>query len=353
MQVIPFFLPQYHAIPENDAYWGEGFTEWTNVKKAKPLFAGHRQPIEPHSDVGYYNLLDSDFALKQEQIAEEGGIFGFAYWHYWFGSGKMALEKPLQNKLKNPEMRLPFCMAWANESWTGKWHGLDNEVIFKQEYPGPNDYRDHFAYLLPFFKDKRYIKIGNKPIFLINKPDEIPDEVEFVATFREEAHKAGLAGIYLIESRWKGNFKPNLYDGAIHTGQFADLDRERNLFKRVQAKLGGGPVVDKYSSFTKIQDERQIAEREFPVAFPNWDNTPRMGKKGHVLNASTPEQFEQHIKAQYAKISDREWEKQCLFIKSWNEWAEGNYLEPDTHFGNQYLEKISGLMFDLVMSGSK
>lgn len=348
MRPIAFYLPQFHPIPENDAFWGEGFTEWTNVKAAKPLFEDHEQPRIPHDDIGYYDLLNPDTMKWQEETASQYGLHGFAYWHYWFGNGKTVLEKPLAYKLENEDLKLPFCLAWANESWTGKWHGLENEVILEQKYPGIEDYKAHFKYLVPFFEDSRYIRIDGKPVFIVHKPFELPNEEELVATFRQEADNAGLPGIFLLESRWQNDFRPELYDGAIHIGQFADLDRRKTLYKRVVEKVGSIdpsiPTIDDYNRFVRIQNKRSLAKHEFPVAFPNWDNTPRSKGQGRVLMSSDPNIFRDHLRKMYGKIRRRPKEEQLMFIKSWNEWAEGNYLEPDTVFHYLYLQKIRLLM---------
>ena len=174
VKIIPFYLPQFHEIPENNKWWGEGFTEWTNVRKAKPLFEGHRQPKIP-LDNNYYNLMDDNVKIWQAKIAKEHGIFGFCYYHYWFKNGRKLLEKPAEQMLQNQEIDIPFCFCWANENWSKNWDGGNREVIMEQHYGGKQDWEMHFQYLLPFFRDKRYITVHGKPIFVIYKPEQIID----------------------------------------------------------------------------------------------------------------------------------------------------------------------------------
>jgi Glycosyltransferase WbsX len=196
--VLAYYLPQFHPIPENDEWWGEGFTEWTNVRKAKPLFSGHKQPLVP-GELGYYNLMDKEVQIRQSEMAEKYGIDGFIYYQYWFGNGKMLLEKPAEQMLRTPEIKTPFCFCWANETWRGVWHGLsENKMLIEQTFPGKEDFEQYFEYLLPFFKDSRYIKINNKPLFHVFRFGHFPDPDLFIKTFNDLAVKAGFDGMYLI-----------------------------------------------------------------------------------------------------------------------------------------------------------
>src|SRR5688572_12814662 len=197
--VLAYYLPQFHQIPENDTWWGEGFTEWTNVRRAKPLFPGHKQPIVP-GELGYYNLLDKNIQIRQSEMATKYGIDGFIYYQYWFGNGKMLLEKPAEQMLRTPEITIPFCFCWANESWRGVWHGLtsENNMHVEQTFPGKEDFEQFFEYLLPFFRDHRYIKINNRPVYHIYRFSHFPDSELFIKTFNELAVKAGFDGIYLV-----------------------------------------------------------------------------------------------------------------------------------------------------------
>jgi hypothetical protein len=205
IKYLAFYLPQYHQIPENDEWWGEGFTEWTNVRKAKPLFKDHQQPVIP-GKLGYYDLLKTEnIQEKQAKIAKENGIYGFIYYQYWFGDGKMLLEKPAENMLENKDIDLPFCFCWANETWRGIWHGIDDakKVLAAQKYLGKQDYINYFNYVLPFFKDERYIKIDNKPFFVIYDPVAVPQE--FMEIFEKLAKENGFDGIYFVASNRSGN----------------------------------------------------------------------------------------------------------------------------------------------------
>ena len=194
---LAFYLPQYHPIPENNEWWGEGFTEWTNVSKATPLFPGHYQPHIP-SDLGFYDLRLEEARIAQADLAKQYGIEGFIYWHYWFGNGKTILERPFNEVLESGRPDFPFCLAWANQSWTGIWHGLENQILMEQQYPGKEDYEKHFYHVLPAFQDKRYIRVDGMPVFFVYLPQELPDSNAFIDQWNELAIKNGLDGIYFI-----------------------------------------------------------------------------------------------------------------------------------------------------------
>jgi len=345
-KLIAYYLPQFHSIPENDNWWGVGFTEWTNVKNATPLFKGHNQPKKP-GRLGYYNLLDKNTQRKQIELAKQYDIYGFCYYHYWFGNGKLLLEKPLELMLKSKELDLPFSISWANESWEGIWHGSPGKQLIKQEYPGKKDIINHFKYLLKFFDDSRYIKIDDKPIFTIHRPDLIPDLDMFVDVFRNQAHNAGISGIYLIGGynyslNWKP--KPKIFDALIsngfnHAPNFLLKERYNSLSKRLlrlKLKLNiNKPLVYNFEEIneviksidTKNKKEGLAINNYFPLIISNWDNTPRLGRKGYLFDNFTDNTFKKHINYNFSLIKDNT--NKLIFIKSWNEWAEGNYLEPD------------------------
>jgi lipopolysaccharide biosynthesis protein len=210
---IAFYLPQFHPIPENDEWWGKGFSEWTNVTKAKPLFEGHKQPHFP-ADMGYYDLRVPEVREQQAQLARDAGIEGFCYWHYYFGNGKRLLERPFNEVLKSGKPDFPFCLAWANESWSGIWHGASDRILINQEYLGLKDYEAHFYDLLPAFLDKRYIRVEDKPLFLIYNPTDLPDMQEFCDIFKNLAVKNNLKGIHLVANNInnvKITWDPELY----------------------------------------------------------------------------------------------------------------------------------------------
>ena len=355
-RLIAHYLPQYHPMPENDAWWGTGFTEWTNVVKAKPLFEGHYQPILP-SDLGFYDLRVPEIRQAQAKLANEHGIEGFCYWHYWF-NGKRLLERPFNEVLKSGEPDFPFCLGWANDSWTGIWHGLSDRTLIEQTYPGPKDEEAHFYALLEAFHDKRYLTIDGKPLFLIYKPYMLPNPKSFIDHWRELAVKAGLPGIYFIGNArnidW--HYEDDGFDGMTpHNPGFSvwhilypDAERIKGVygarfqelkFNHPYIKYHPGPELISYEDYIKIglHKFRQDMD-EFPCVIPNWDNTARSGRNGWVFVDSNPAHFQLHLREAIAVVANKPEEKRLVFIKSWNEWAEGNYLEPDMKFGKGYLE---------------
>lgn len=348
-RVIAFYLPQFHPIPENDEWWGKGFTEWTNVGKAKPLFKGHYQPRVP-TDLGYYDLRVPETRIAQATLAKEAGIEGFCYWHYWFGNGKRLLERPFNEVLESGKPDFPFCLAWANETWKGFNHGMSNRnILIEQKYYGIDDYTAHFYEVLAAFKDKRYITIEGKPIFMIYKPLLFPDMNNFIQLWKKLAREEGLNGIYFIgHTSFVSEIEDIIKIGldAVNTNRiFSYINLNRSIKRRIIDKINkiirGIPMVYNYKDifkyFTGKEDED---ENIFPTICANWDHSPRSGKEGVVFNNSTPELFEKHINQVLAKIVDKPIEKKIIFLKSWNEWAEGNYVEPDQKFGLQYLEVI-------------
>ncbi len=349
-KVIAFYLPQFHPIPENDLWWGKGFTEWTNVGKAKPLFNGHYQPKVP-ADLGYYDLRVSETRIQQAEMAAKYGIEAFCYWHYWFGNGKRLLERPFNDVLASGKPDFPFCLAWANQTWKGFSHGLKNRnVLIGQLYPGLKDYEDHFNEVLPAFKDKRYLLIDGKPIFFIYQPLEMPDVRSFIGLWQNLAVKNGLKGVYFIAN----------FDQAEKTDQIFRLGFDAINLNRIfdYARLPKSPAhkiqgwmqkyifkvprhyyyKDVYPSFTGPEDAQPNI---FPTIIPGWDHSPRSGREGLVYHQSTPELFEKHITQILDRIKNKPDDRKIIFLKSWNEWAEGNYVEPDLKFGTKYLETIS------------
>lgn len=343
-RLIAFYLPQYHPIPENDAWWGKGFTEWTNTAKAKPLFRGHYQPHVP-ADLGFYDLRLAESRIAQAELAREYGIEGFCYYHYWFG-GKRLLERPFNEVLQSGEPDFPFCLCWANASWTGIWHGAPNRILIEQTYPDAADYEAHFAILLPAFRDPRYIRVDGRPLFLVYTPTGLPEAAEFTLLWRRLAAQAGLPGLFLVgvkhDDRWSP--VPDGFDAA--------------MLQKLPAKVRRVPwrfPLRKMQRWTQnyqltIYDYREVRDsllrkgkaefQEFPCVIPNWDNTPRSGLNGLVLQGSTPELFRGHLRAALKNVADHPSERRLVFVKSWNEWAEGNHLEPDIRFGRGYLEVL-------------
>ena len=357
-RVLAYYLPQFHPIPENDEWWGKGFTEWTNVGKAKPLYPGHYQPRVP-ADLGYYDLRVPETREAQAQLAHEYGVEGFIYWHYWFGNGKRLLERPFDEVLASGNPDFPFALAWANETWQGFWFGDDGSrnVLIEQTYPGDADYIAHFYAVLPAFKDKRYITCEGKPIFVVYKPEQVPDVSHFITLWQELARLNGLEGIYFIahqtslfdHNRAQERMNVHLSEGfdAINIVNIWTKDvQQYPLWNRIVRKL-----FYKKERFRCVPDLRPYLPELFrcplddketviPCVVPGWDHTPRTGIRGMVLYGSNPDKFERITRTIIDDIIEKPFEKRFLFIKSWNEWAEGNYMEPDLKWGHQFLEAL-------------
>lgn len=355
IKTIAFYLPQYHPIPENNQWWGEGFTEWTNVKKAQPLFPGHHQPVKP-GELGYYDLRDPQIRMKQAELAKSHGIYGFCYWHYWFGNGETLLEKPFNEVLESGRPDFPFCLGWANESWTGIWHGSPDKVLMKQRYPGREDVKEHFQYLLRAFQDERYIKINNKPFFLVYKPGNLPDARKFTELFNELAIKNGFNGIHFVATNvslsWdREKFGFNAIVPPYHHRIVWEKNRgirskiARSLKMGNKEKTSEPKNVYRYKDALKYFLPDKIRKNEiYPMVVPNWDSSPRSGKRAVIFTDSTPRLFEKHVRKAVKLAKENSKPHQILMIKSWNEWAEGNYLEPDQKWGRAYLEVFKKVM---------
>ena len=369
VKLIPFYLPQYHTIPENDKWWGEGFTEWTNVKKAEPLFEGHDQPRVP-LDKRYYNLMDDNVKIWQAKLAKEYGIFGFCYYHYWFKGGKKLLEKPAEQMLENKDVDLPFCFCWANENWSRNWDGGNREIIMEQDYGMQDDWEKHFQYLLSFFKDERYITVDGKPLFVIYKPEQIIDIQQMAVYFRKRAVESGFPGLCLafqFPTYYADMFyRDDIFDYRIGFEPVYSRNAERlqqpGTAKKVELlrNVLGENAVSSYrkarqgkngAGFGKSQslamyfyDEtwekilnNKWTEEFLPGALVDWDNTPR-NKHGVVYEGFSIEKFEKYMKCLVKRAKEEN--KPMIFINAWNEWAEGAFLEPDEKYGYQKLEAV-------------
>lgn len=381
-RVIAFYLPQFHPIPENDEWWGKGFTEWTNVGKAKPLFRGHYQPRVP-ADLGYYDLRMPEVREAQAQMAREAGIEGFCYWHYWFGNGKRLLERPFKEVLTSGKPDFPFCLAWANHSWTNtSWkvgtRKTESKTLIEQTYPGEDEHIQHFYYLLDAFTDSRYIHIDGKPVFTIYEPLDIPNVKAFIELWNNLAIKNGLGGIHFIGIASnlsgftfdeKGNKKYYLvkatessiprynqilnsgFDAVNSRGLFRAELLSRNSFYKYYLKFLKNILkinfVEKYN-YKDIIKHLYVVEDKwpnvYPTLLPNWDRSARSGKNAIIYYNSTPELFRESIKSAIEIIQDKPDPKKVLFLMSWNEWAEGNYIEPDLLFGKAYLEVLKEMI---------
>ena len=342
---IAFYLPQFHPIPENDEWWGKGFTEWTNTAKAKPMFPGHYQPHVP-ADLGFYDLRLSESRVAQAEMAKQYGIEGFCYYHYWFG-GRKILERPFEEVLSSGIPDLGFCLCWANETWSGIWHGNPKHMLIEQTYPGTEDHQKHFDYLLPAFRDPRYIKVDGKPVFLIYKPLNLSDPKSTTELWRKMAKDAGLKGLYLVgvgkaRSEWNpadfgfdASTSPQLPAVPAWVSWRSPLEKIRNFHGRKK----GLPTIYSYESIIpSLLHHPKNGVEDYPCVIPNWDNTPRSGGRGLVLHGSTPEIFRLHLREAITMAGKLPEGRQFLFIKSWNEWAEGNHLEPDLRYRHEYLK---------------
>ncbi|MBQ0088672.1 MAG: glycoside hydrolase family 99-like domain-containing protein [Prevotellaceae bacterium] len=370
---IALYLPQYHPVKENDENWGKGFTEWTNTAKATPLFRGHYQPHIP-ADLGFYDLRLEDTRIAQAELAKEYGIEGFCYWYYWFGNGDKILERPLNEVIKSGKPDFPFCVAWANHSWTtSTWEKVNNEkksvIIKEQKYLGAEDYTKFFYELLPAFKDKRYITVDGKPFFMIHNPEAIPDIDVFIKVWRELALANGLKGIYMIGSTTGISYKnsknghklPNLndteklYDALIDKGFDAVNSRGLNrALVQVQGRLLNFlltaintrlriKILHKYKQAKvndKILSEYDTRDNVFPSLYCSYDRSPRAGKAATILTESTPAVFKKLLKRAVKLMANKPEQQRIAILTSWNEWGEGNHLEPDLKYGRGYLEAI-------------
>lgn len=348
-KIIALYLPQFHPIPENNEWWGDGFTEWVNVAKAKPLFPGHNQPNIP-GELGFYDLRLPEVRTAQAKLAAEYGIDGFCYWHYWFGNGKRLLEMPFNDVLKSKEPDFPFCLAWANHSWYKKdWGGKgNNKLLIEQLYPGVSDYEKHFYSLLDAFLDPRYIRVDDKILFTIYAPLETLEIEKFISTWRHLAHKNGLGDFYFV-GRTANNRKKNeiLSVGfdAIYNDDVFNIHHELplviKLYYWMMRNIFSFPTVFSYKKAVKhMVNEKDKPINSIPVIAPNWDHSPRSKAKGIILKNSKPEYFNKLVIKALDIVKDKPMENQLIILKSWNEWGEGNYIEPDIKNGRAFLEAL-------------
>lgn len=357
-RVIAWYLPQFHPIKENDETWGKGFTEWTNVAQARPLFKGHYQPRIP-ADLGFYDLRMPEVREAQAKMASEAGIEGFMYWHYWFGDGKMLLEKPLEWVLESGKPDFPFCFGWANHSWSTKtWKkgGVTQapKLIAEMKYLGEKDNRLHFEYCLKFFKDPRYIRVDNKPLFVIYSPYTFVGVEELIEQWNRWAKEEGLAGIYFvgnslerkisIDDLLKMGFDAvsnNMRFYAEAKSKVVKSEFAQKVRRKLSEKFGLPTMVFDYWKVVKnMECDDNKRENCFPVITPGYDRTARAGKAAKIYKNATPEKFKQHVHDMLEAVKDKSSEHKIIFLDSWNEWGEGNYMEPDLKYGHAFLEAL-------------
>ncbi len=353
IRAIAFYLPQYHPIPENDEWWGKGFTEWTNVTKAKPLFKGHYQPHLP-ADLGFYDLRLPEARQAQADLAREYGIHGFCYYHYWF-NGKRLLERPFNEVLESGKPDFPFCLCWANETWSRRWLGEEKEILLKQTY-SEEDTVNHARWLSKAFADPRYISILGRPLFIIYKPLDLPDSKKIIERLKSECMTLGIPEPYVVGCNAHCSNVDCKTIGYDHT-----LDFQPQLGRLPNAFEDGKPRFSRFkrnlklnilSSTLKVYDSqwaRQVMCPTFdgknisayPTVFVSWDNSPRRGKNSIILKNSTPQEFEDKLSEVVNKLLLRQdLDDNIVFINAWNEWAEGNHLEPDLGNSKAYLEAV-------------
>jgi lipopolysaccharide biosynthesis protein len=348
-RAIAFYLPQYHPVPENDEWWGKGFTEWRNVTRALPQFPGHYQPHLP-ADLGFYDLRLPEARQAQADLARSYGIHGFCYYHYWF-NGRRILERPFNEVLNSGNPDFPFCLCWANENWTKRWDGLDQEILLEQVYSEDDD-RLHMQWLAQAFQDPRYIRVDGKPLFLVYRAAKMSNPLNTAKTWREEAKKLGIGDIFLcrVESFPDEHDDPSLigFDACVEfQPDWTQLGAKLQSSKpwRLARKLH---LAESAYATHNIYDYAEMVEqmlakpkptyKRFPCVTPSWDNTARRKSGATILRDATPEVYEYWLSQVVQDICAHPSNDKLLFINAWNEWAEGNHLEPCQKWGHAYLE---------------
>jgi lipopolysaccharide biosynthesis protein len=342
VRTIAFYLPQFHRIPENDAWWGEGFTEWTNVRRARPLHPSHAQPRVPGA-LGYYDLTDPEVADRQAALAREYGVHGFCYYFYWF-NGRRLLERPLDAMLARGTPDFPFCVCWANENWSRRWDGGDSHILMEQHY-GLDDSARLFDAFLALFADPRYIRVDGRPLLLVYKPELIPNVAATAAMWRERAVAAGEREPYLVfcETSTVRPHPPDIgFDASVEFPPHRHQAHWLNA-QVVGLEAGFNGLVSSYRALAVQSLEREVAgAKRLRCVVPSWDNSPRRDLTSTMFVGSCPEVFGYWAEAMVRDTLDRfDGDERLLFVNAWNEWAEGCCLEPDTRTGTQYLEALS------------
>lgn len=377
VRIIALYLPQFHPIPENDLWWGPGFTEWINVVRAKPLFRGHRQPRIP-ADLGFYDLRLPETREQQARLARAAGIEGFCYYHYWFGGGKQLLERPFNEVVASGKPDFPFCICWANHTWSNKtWRRTSalqrDGLMVEQTYPGREDDTAHFLSLLDAFRDRRYMTVDGKLLFTIYDPLGFPHVGDFIELWQRLAAEHGLPGFYFVGMTPSTlSFKitpdgkrqpamPNLRSSAEiynhvlslrfdavnsfgkRRGEMLYEGKVKNIAKAVMRRMGlpaGSQCYDYERTVANFFAPEDAWENVFPTILPQWDRSPRVASADGVYVNVTPEKFGRHIRRAMDIVSRKEDEHRIIYLKSWNEWGEGNYVEPDEEFGHGLLDAL-------------
>ena len=367
LKIIAMYFTQLHAIPENDEWWGKGFTDWQNVKRAEPLFEGHYQPRLP-SNSNYYDQSQLQTIKRQVDLARKYGIYGFCHYHYWF-DGKQLLETPTNLWLENKDIDFPFCLSWANETWSRRWDGKDHDILIQQSHPPTiESWSEHFDYLIKAWTDRRAIKIDGKPVFIIYRPQKIEQIDAMLGYWNKRAQERGLKGLYFIYQKQyelPGSKQIKSFDASFQFQPFnALLSDAYSLSARFRQRLR--LLIDLLPKYTQsfiwsnwasrrnsytihdydkvwqliIEKSRKLRMNEFPGAFADWDNTARYGSTATIVQGATPDRFRHWFCKLVEELSNRPDDSNYLFFNAWNEWAESAYLEPDEKFGTAYLEVI-------------
>ena len=376
VKLLALYFPQFHAIPENDAWWGRGFTDWVNVRRAKPLFRGHYQPRVPLADRYYDQSLKPTLAW-QISLAKEYGLHGFCHYHYWF-DGKQLLETPTNTVLESRDLDFPFCLAWANETWSRRWDGRDHHILQEQTHrPDPALWQRHFDYLFRAWSDDRAIKVDGKPVFLVYRAHRIQQIGRMFDAWREAAHRRGLPGLYLISMKqyefpvpevlkhfdatmqfqpFEALYSPD-FEGATQASRVLEPfrmlpERAQDVLRAIRYKFFSGLTFYDYDMVWKhmLKVEREAGIPAFPGAFVDWDNTARYVKRARIFRGASPERFAYWFRQLVEVTARRPAPEHFIFLNAWNEWAEGTYLEPDERHGHAYLEAVRDC---LVSAGAR
>jgi lipopolysaccharide biosynthesis protein len=350
--LVAFYLPQFHPIPENDAWWGAGFTDWTNVAKARPLFRGHYQPHVP-AELGYYDLRDESVRKRQADLARAHGISAFCYYHYWF-EGRRLLQQPLDGVLASGRPEFPFCLCWANENWTRVWDGMSDNVLVEQTYSAEDDLR-HIRWLADVFRDARYLRVDGRPVFLVYRARQLPDPRATAELWRDEARRLGVGEIFLarVESFPEEHEDPATigFDAAVEfqpdwANRPSPLRRGPGwrALRRLRLTSSGfaaNRVVDYGELIERALQKPQPAYTRFPCVTPSWDNSARRQEDAWLTTDSTPGLYESWLREAIRRAPA---ERPLVFLNAWNEWAEGNHLEPCERWGKAYLEATRSVL---------
>ena len=347
VRTLAFYLPQYHPIPENDQWWGRGFTDWTNVAKARPVFPGHRQPNVP-ADLGFYDLRRAAIREEQATLARTHGIHGFCYYYYWFG-GQRLLHEPLDQVIELGEPDFPFCVCWANENWTRRWDGLDSEILIAQRHSAEDDLQ-FIASLLPAFRDKRYIRVNGRPLLLVYRPSQLPDARATVERWRRYCAEQGVGEPYLVMAQsfyHLDSTGPDAFgfDAAVEFPPHSLAIEVPNQPRGFSGQRFDGRVYDYRATADNFSKREMPPYKLFRSVMPRWDNTARRGSASNVFLNGDPDAFGQWLERAVAYTKRIYFgDERLVFINAWNEWAEGNYLEPDLQHGHAYLEAARSVL---------